>query len=395
MTGILEGYSFAEWPNLSSNRTPPNRTYATTKKVNFLQESSLTHTNIATITVAIARVIGAYCGISDVLLAIQTISDHDMQFVRVSWNKGDSWESVVSSVASKIQDLKQNTTSLDALRQTMALNDGQYPFLALCNFDSGHISYSTQFPPTFAYNSRDASLKLSAPLSMVHPTVSGQIITQVIALIGHAFQFPSAELSCIPQLPPDLMSTCERASDDTVISAYPHLPPVVFAPDYLMRRAQDMPHGTAVCWYPELCLDLDHFHHESITYFELNRKSNQIARWLLRLGLQQEDRVAVCMDRNLDFHGVMMGIMRAGGCYVPVCFSSLQLIFIALTFSFRLILNYRWRERFTLLRMLRPLLLSHRLEFLLRIFLVIVPCILEIRGTETHSRKKLVTTFIT
>ncbi|KAF9564589.1 peptide synthetase [Agrocybe pediades] len=318
MTAMLDGYAFAEWPNLSSDRTPSSGSHTTTNKLDFFKASTVADVNVAIIFVAIARVIGAYCGNSDVLLAIQTVSGQDMRFIRISWDKEDTWQAITASIASKIQD-NSPPTSLTEIRQSMALKDNQFPFLALCTFDSTHAStLPSNFPPMFQYRAQDCALALTAPYSMVHPSVSSQLLSQITALVEHAQQNPSTGLSRLPNMPSNLMSISERLPDDEVIIAYSHLQPVTFAPDYLARQAQEMPNSLAVRWFPELSLDLADFPHESMDYAEFHKKSNQIARWLLRLGLQHEDRVAVCMDRNLDFHSVMMGIMRAGGCYVPI-----------------------------------------------------------------------------
>ncbi|WP_152974565.1 AMP-binding protein, partial [Pseudomonas asplenii] len=37
-----------------------------------------------------------------------------------------------------------------------------------------------------------------------------------------------------------------------------------------------------------------------LTYAELNRQANQLAHHLLGLGVQPDDRIAICARRNLD-----------------------------------------------------------------------------------------------
>ncbi|KZN59882.1 hypothetical protein N473_02900 [Pseudoalteromonas luteoviolacea CPMOR-1] len=61
------------------------------------------------------------------------------------------------------------------------------------------------------------------------------------------------------------------------------------------------------------------YNDQSITYAELERKSNQIAEYLIKeRGLQFEERVAVMMDRSITCFTAMLGILKAGGAYVPV-----------------------------------------------------------------------------
>jgi amino acid adenylation domain-containing protein len=54
------------------------------------------------------------------------------------------------------------------------------------------------------------------------------------------------------------------------------------------------------------------------SYAELNRRANQIARWLRAGGLRDEDVVAVVMERNLDWLAATLGVLKAGGVYLPV-----------------------------------------------------------------------------
>jgi amino acid adenylation domain-containing protein len=57
---------------------------------------------------------------------------------------------------------------------------------------------------------------------------------------------------------------------------------------------------------------------QTLTYMELNRKANQLARYLRRRGVGPEVRVGLCMDRRPEMVVSMLGILKAGGCYVPL-----------------------------------------------------------------------------
>jgi amino acid adenylation domain-containing protein len=56
----------------------------------------------------------------------------------------------------------------------------------------------------------------------------------------------------------------------------------------------------------------------SWTYRELDANANRIARELRGRGLVAEDVVAVVLERDLDWLAVMIGVLRAGGVYLPV-----------------------------------------------------------------------------
>jgi amino acid adenylation domain-containing protein/FkbM family methyltransferase len=55
-----------------------------------------------------------------------------------------------------------------------------------------------------------------------------------------------------------------------------------------------------------------------LTYAELNAQANQIAHYLRRLGVGPEAPVGMCMERSLEMVKGLLGILKAGGVYVPL-----------------------------------------------------------------------------
>ena len=55
-----------------------------------------------------------------------------------------------------------------------------------------------------------------------------------------------------------------------------------------------------------------------LTYAELDRRSNQLARYLKHLGVGPESFVGVCVDRSLEMVVAMLAIFKSGGVYVPL-----------------------------------------------------------------------------
>ncbi|WP_437821703.1 amino acid adenylation domain-containing protein [Sorangium sp. So ce1078] len=56
----------------------------------------------------------------------------------------------------------------------------------------------------------------------------------------------------------------------------------------------------------------------AVTYAELDRRANQLAHRLRRLGVGRDVRVGVCMSRTEQMVIALLGILKAGGAYVPL-----------------------------------------------------------------------------
>lgn len=82
---------------------------------------------------------------------------------------------------------------------------------------------------------------------------------------------------------------------------------------------------------------------ERLTYRQLDLRSNQVAQFLVSERICPEDRIGIFMDRSADMIVAMLGILKAGGTYVPIDidYPSEQLRFIANDAALRLVLTQR------------------------------------------------------
>jgi hypothetical protein len=72
-------------------------------------------------------------------------------------------------------------------------------------------------------------------------------------------------------------------------------------------RVRQAPHAFAVS-----------FEQQRLTYAELNGRANQLARSLRRLGVGPDVLVGICLGRCLESVVAMLGVLKAGGAFVPL-----------------------------------------------------------------------------
>jgi amino acid adenylation domain-containing protein/FkbM family methyltransferase len=73
------------------------------------------------------------------------------------------------------------------------------------------------------------------------------------------------------------------------------------------RQAVGRPEAVAV-----VCDD------RQLTYAELNRRANQLARYMQRLGVSPEARVGLCVGRSIEMVVALLAVLKAGAAYVPL-----------------------------------------------------------------------------
>ena len=73
---------------------------------------------------------------------------------------------------------------------------------------------------------------------------------------------------------------------------------------------------TQVAWAPD-AIAVVYKDHE-LASGELNRRANQVAHHLQRLGVGPETLVGICLERTLEMVVGLLGILKAGGAYVPL-----------------------------------------------------------------------------
>jgi amino acid adenylation domain-containing protein len=80
---------------------------------------------------------------------------------------------------------------------------------------------------------------------------------------------------------------------------------------------------------------------EQLTYAQLNSRANQLASYLQSEGLRPEERVGICLSHSLEMVVALLGVLKAGGVYVPLdpAYPSERLALIIRDAEIRLLLS--------------------------------------------------------
>lgn len=77
--------------------------------------------------------------------------------------------------------------------------------------------------------------------------------------------------------------------------------------DLVARQVEHRPNTQAVV-----------FGERALSYDELNRRANQLARYLRSLGVGPDDVVGICVPRSVELIVGVLGILKAGAAYLPL-----------------------------------------------------------------------------
>ncbi|MGW1429742.1 amino acid adenylation domain-containing protein [Streptomyces sp. NPDC002431] len=150
----------------------------------------------------------------------------------------------------------------------------------------------------------DGSLagSIEYPVALFDATTVQRIAAHYTALLDALVGEPHRPVFSLPLLDED----AERALDALVNDTATDLGTLT-VPALVTRQARLRPDATAVA-----CEDA------RLTYAELDSRSDRLAHWLRARGVTAETPVAVCFERGLDVPVVLLGVLKAGGCYVPL-----------------------------------------------------------------------------
>lgn len=125
----------------------------------------------------------------------------------------------------------------------------------------------------------------------------------LIAYVRNAEHEPAQSWRTVPLMDP-------ASGRAWLVAGQPAATPYPVAPDFgeqLTAVAKRLPDHPAV-----------EYAGQAMSYREFDRRTNQLAQLLQAQGVGPDVRVGLCMERSPEAMVAVMGILKAGGCYVPL-----------------------------------------------------------------------------
>jgi amino acid adenylation domain-containing protein len=129
-----------------------------------------------------------------------------------------------------------------------------------------------------------------------------KMIACYLNILTAAARHPELRLSEIPLLTPGQQAEVIAAGNDT-------------STDFPARLIQQLVEESAARRPAAVAVSMGE---ETLTYSELNVRANRLAHRLRRLGIGPEERVAVCLERSPALVTALLGVLKAGGAYIPL-----------------------------------------------------------------------------
>jgi amino acid adenylation domain-containing protein/non-ribosomal peptide synthase protein (TIGR01720 family) len=137
---------------------------------------------------------------------------------------------------------------------------------------------------------------------LFEPATMSRFIVHFQTLLSGIAADPDCSIAVLP-----LLSTAEQQQLNEWNATAVDYPLERNVPQLVEARAEQAPNALAVATATQ-----------ALTYDELNRRANQLAHKLQALGSGPQQIVGLCVDRSLDLIVGALGVLKAGGAYLPI-----------------------------------------------------------------------------
>ncbi|PCC68476.1 amino acid adenylation domain-containing protein [Nannocystis exedens] len=135
------------------------------------------------------------------------------------------------------------------------------------------------------------------------PATVDRLIERYTALLAGVVEAPGQRLSRLPILGADERAWLLTGRNPPAFVT----PPVRSIAELFDAQAARTPDAEALVWGDA-----------RLTYAELHRRADRLARLLRRRGVGPETMVGVCLDRSLEMVVAVLAVIKSGGAYVPL-----------------------------------------------------------------------------
>ncbi|WP_460625145.1 condensation domain-containing protein, partial [Kitasatospora kifunensis] len=166
----------------------------------------------------------------------------------------------------------------------------------------------TNYPLSVAVDDDGHGIGLAVDaVAPVDPQAVGALLRTAVESLVAALEAALVAGSDLPLSAVDVLGEAERRQllvewNDTAVEV-----PVGTLPELFEARVASAPEAVAVV-----------FDGVEVSFAELDARANRLARLLVGRGVGPESVVAVCMERGVELVVALLGVVKAGGAYLPV-----------------------------------------------------------------------------
>ncbi len=212
------------------------------------------------------------------------------KLVEISRNNGRTDPAPLYQVGMEYRPFKLGTSEFPGARieniefRNMgdAKFDIMFSFTAGADGFSGHIEYNTE---------------------LFHRDTIRRLFLHFKALLHSIVNSPEARLDSLNMLPTEERELILNEWNSTTAE----FDDTELVHDLLSRTAEKSRDSVAVV-----------YQQQSLTYAQLNARSNQLAHYLIDKGVKPDMLVGLCLERSIELIVCIWGIIKAGGAYLPI-----------------------------------------------------------------------------